>query len=355
MGFRAHYMATGIGSVPYVEPDEALAMIFQHLPHLPHWPQMLQRTRREHFVYQSLNPLVELGLLVIREDGTCFARGQDIERELTEFYERYLRVMETGEGLDFFAIPPESGIGLYRFVEYLKNFKRSAIVAVKGQMAGPLSIGLNLYDEERKPVFYHPQLKDVLIKVLALSARWQTKFLGEIATPIVFVDDPGIAGWGTSTHVALSREEMVLALREIVREIKGAGGMAGLHACAGIDWAVAMEAGVDIISFDAYYYFDALMVYSEQLQKFLSAGGLLAWGIVPTSPAVREENVDSLLSKLREQQERLRANGVARHLLETNTLITPSCGTGLMEVEGAEKVYELTAALSARLNKGRRQ
>lgn len=355
MGFKAHYMATGIGSVPYTEPDEALAMVFQHLPHLPHWPQMPQRTRREHFVYQSLTPLVELGLIVIKEDGTCVARGQDIESELTEFYERYLRVTETGEGLEYFAIPPESGLGLYRFVEYLKNFKRPAIVAVKGQMAGPLSIGLNLYDEERRPIFYHPQLKDVLIKNLALNARWQARLLGEIALPIIFIDDPGIAGWGNSTHVALSREEMVLALREIVQEIKQAGGMAGLHACAGIDWAVPIEAGVDIVSFDAYYYFDSLLPFSRQLQDFLEGGGLLAWGIVPTSHAVWDESVDSLLAKLREQQERLKTAGVARYLLESNTLITPTCGTGLMELAGAERVYELTAALSAKLHEGRRK
>ncbi|HHW06617.1 MAG TPA: hypothetical protein GXX34_03630 [Clostridia bacterium] len=349
MGFKPRYMATGIGSVPYTEPDEALAMIFQHLPHLPHWPQMPQRTRREHFVYQSLTPLVELGLLVIREDGTCFVRGQDIEQPLTEFYERYLKVMDTGEGLDFFAIPPESGIGLYRFVDYLKTFKRPAIVAVKGQMAGPLSIGLNLHDEERRPVFYHPQLKDVLIKNLALNARWQANFLGQIAPPIIFIDDPAIAAWGTATFVALEREDMVLALKEIIKEIKQAGGMAGLHACAGIDWGVAIEAGVDVISFDAYYYFGSLIGFSHQLQQFLAGGGILAWGIVPTSHAIWEENTNSLLAKFYRQQERLIANGVSRRLLETNVLLTPSCGTGLMELNEAEKVYEMTAALSAQL------
>lgn len=349
MGFKPYYMATGIGSVPYTEPDEALAMIFHHLPHLPHWPQMPKRTRREHFVYQCLTPLSELGLLVIREDSFSYVHGKNIESNLTEFYERYLKVVETGEELDFFAIPKESGIGLYRFIEYLKNFKRHSIVAVKGQIAGPLSIGLNLTDEERRPIFYHPQLKDVLIKTLSLNALWQTELLKEIGPPMVFIDDPAIAGWGTAPHVALEREEMVLALKEIVAQIKAAGGMAGIHACAGVDWGVIIEAGVDIISFDAYYYFDTIIGFSSQLQQFLAGGGLLAWGIIPTSYAIWEEDLASLFTKFRQQQQRLVANGVSRELLESNTLITPSCGTGLLELAEAEKVYELTAALSAKL------
>lgn len=348
MSMKPCYRATGIGSTPFTEAEDATALILQYLPDLPHWPQMPRRTRREHFFYQVLSPWLDLELLVIPESGFPFVQSEGVEGRFAAFYEHYLAVTEAGQGLDYFAIPEEAGAGLYHFVDHLQQFPRQ-LMGVKGQIAGPLSIGLNLTDQSRKPIFYHPDLRDILIKTLSLNAVWQTKKLGQIASPIVFIDDPAIAGWGTATHVALARSEMVRALAEIGEHIHRAGGLVGLHACAGIDWAVPVETKVDIISFDAYYYFESLLGFAGRLQEFLEAGGILAWGIVPTSHALWEEELDTLLGKLEEQQKRLVAAGVSRELLETNTLITPSCGTGLLEVEAAGRAYRLTAELSAKL------
>lgn len=348
MSIKPCYRATGIGSTPYTDADEALAIVLRYLPELPHWPQM-PRTRREHFFYQSMTPFLDLGLLVIPETDHPFVQSEGMEDTFAAFYERYLSVKETGEGLDYFRIPQEAGEGLYRFYDKMMATKNQELIAVKGQIAGPLSIGLNLSDQDRRPIFYHPQLKDILVKTLGLNAVWQVKKLGQIATPVIFIDDPAIAGWGTSTHVALDRNDMVLALKEIADEVHEAGGLVGVHSCAGIDWAVLIEAGMDIISFDAYYYFESLLGFGPQLQDFLAKGGMLAWGMVPTSPAIWEEDLDTLLLKFEEQQRRLVVAGVAQELLDTNTLITPSCGTGLLEIEEAERVYTLTAAMSAKL------
>ncbi|NLL19051.1 MAG: hypothetical protein GX262_08490 [Clostridia bacterium] len=342
------YKATGIGSTPFTDADEALAMVIKYLPDLPHWPQM-PRTRREHFFYQSMTPFLDLGLLIIPETGHPFVQSEGVEDRFAAFYERYLTVKETGEGLDYFGIPQEAGEGLYRFCDKMMERDNRELIGAKGQIAGPLYIGLNLSDQDRRPIFYHPELKDILVKTLALNAVWQAKKLGQIASPVIFVDDPAIAGWGTATHVALSRSDMVSALKEIANEVHDAGGLVGAHSCAGIDWTVLIEAGIDIISFDAYYYFESLLGFAPQLQEFLVKGGMLAWGMVPTSHAIWEEDLDTLLLKFEEQQRRLVAAGVTQELLDTNTLITPSCGTGLLEIEEAERVYTLTAAMSAKL------
>jgi hypothetical protein len=50
-----HYfncIATGIGSLPIVDPDKAAALSLQYLPEAPFWPQLPQRDFREHMDVQ---------------------------------------------------------------------------------------------------------------------------------------------------------------------------------------------------------------------------------------------------------------------------------------------------------------
>ena len=80
-------LATGIGSLPYSDPQEALELILNDFPDIPHWPQLPQRSKLEHFVHQFLQPLVDCGMLVAEGARWVF----DISREnhaacLTEFY-----------------------------------------------------------------------------------------------------------------------------------------------------------------------------------------------------------------------------------------------------------------------------
>ena len=54
--------------------------------------------------------------------------------------------------------------------------------------------------------------------------------------------------------------------RADIDAIKAAGGMAGVHVCANTDWSLVLDSGADILSFDAYGYFDKLILYRDALQ-----------------------------------------------------------------------------------------
>jgi hypothetical protein len=41
-------LATGIGSLPLTDPDEAVALALRYLPEAPLWPQLPRRGFREH-------------------------------------------------------------------------------------------------------------------------------------------------------------------------------------------------------------------------------------------------------------------------------------------------------------------
>jgi hypothetical protein len=81
----------------------------------------------------------------------------------------------------------------------------------------------------------------------------------------------------------------------------------------------------------------------------LENGGVLAWGIVPTSDKIAEETADSLIAKLKERITHLVSKGINENLIWEKCLLTPSCGTGSLPVEHSEKVFYTLAEVSRTL------
>ena len=83
----------------------------------------------------------------------------------------------------------------------------------------------------------------------------------------------------------------------------------------------------------------------------MNSGRILAWGIVPTSNAedIDRETTDSLISKWEDKAAQIELLGIDRSQILAQSLITPSCGTGSLNIERAIKVLDLTKEVSKRL------
>ena len=148
----------------------------------------------------------------------------------------------------------------------------------------------------------------------------------------------------------LPHEEIIACFSEVFEAVRAENGLTGVHVCANTEWPVLFDSGVDIVSYDAYSYFDKLILYPDDLKKFFSRGGILATGIVPTSPEFIDiEKVDGLVDKWFEQSRQLQAIGIDAKTIYQQTLITPSCGTGTVSVEQARKVLALTKGVSEKI------
>jgi hypothetical protein len=132
----------------------------------------------------------------------------------------------------------------------------------------------------------------------------------------------------------------------MIEAIKADNGISGIHCCGNTEWSILIDAGVDIVNFDAFEYGETIAMYSEAVKKHLEGGGMLAWGIVPTSKAIREQTVDSIINHFEKMMDNLASKGIDKQLIIEHAIITPSCGTGSMEPEDAEKVFEMTNQLS---------
>jgi hypothetical protein len=136
----------------------------------------------------------------------------------------------------------------------------------------------------------------------------------------------------------------------MVAAVHADGALCGVHCCGNTEWSLLIDAGVDIVNFDAFAYGETLAMYPQAVKNHLEAGGILAWGLVPTSKAVRDQTVDTLVAQYEKVVDHLVArSGLDRQLVREQTIVTPSCGTGSMEVADAERVFELDGKLSQAL------
>ncbi|MHB8170868.1 MAG: uroporphyrinogen decarboxylase/cobalamine-independent methonine synthase family protein [Thermincolia bacterium] len=347
MSFKPACLATGVGSVPYGEANQAIDFVNTWLGNIPHWPQLA--LPGEQLINQYLSPLIQLGLVVEPGDkAPHFDTTQaDWVEKLTNFYGLYLEAEETGQVPQLFAFPYESAQGFYTFLEQLKTKGTGGAKYLKGQVTGPVTLGLQLFDQDRRSAYYHPELRDIVLKTVALQARWQAQALKEAGLPVIMViDEPGLYGYGLSTHITLNRDEIINELNTVIQTVKSTGALVGVHVCANTDWSLVLEVGIDLVSFDSYEYFQGFSLYASEIKAFLERGGVLAWGIAPTSEKAWQETTESLRQMFYDQVKVLTDKGIDYRVIMDQSLITPSCGTASLSQDLALKVYNLTQNLS---------
>lgn len=346
-GFQPRFLATGVGSLPQTGHEEALDLIWKSVPLAPHWPQLPNLGAESAFIGQFLRALIETGVIGDIEKPQFQVEAPDWLERMTAFYALYLEGLEgKQEVLERFGFSLEGGKGFEAFINRLESGGTRDAVLLKGQLSGPLTVGLQITDKNRRSSYYEDTLRDMLVKTLALHAEWQTKRLRKYGLPVLMtVDDPGLYGYGASTHVTLNREQLIADLNSIFAGIIKQGGIPGIHVCAGMDWTLLFDSEVQVLNFDAYEYRQSMLVLAEPVNRYLSRGGILSWGIVPTNQEAWRETPQSLKERLENNLQELVKRGVDEGRLRRQSMLTPSCGTGTLAVDLAEHIYHLLSEL----------
>ncbi|MEE9584325.1 MAG: hypothetical protein V3W51_02485 [Candidatus Brocadiales bacterium] len=336
--FKADCAATAIGSFPHLDPDSAFGLITRTLPEIPCWPQLPKRGIQEEMCVQYTEGMPFFHL--IPEKKKFYLAIHDDVSELESLYEG-----SSTNDFSGFAVSPGYAAGLYAMEKHLSEFKR--IKAVKGQIVGPITLAANLKDEEGTAALFNTTYNDAVIKLLCLKAQWQINFLSRFNLPvIIFADEPFLSCMG-SAFATVSRDTIVNTFNEVFRSIKSQGAMAAIHCCGNTDWGMILDTALDILSFDAFLFMDKVLAYSTDVRKFVERGGILSWGIAPTTADGLEGiDADSLIAKMEKGLEYLSQKGMDKKVVLRNSLITPSCGTGTLTVAESEKAMTLTCEVS---------
>ncbi|MDI6708214.1 MAG: methionine synthase [Candidatus Thermoplasmatota archaeon] len=335
--FDFNLLPTGIGSLPHLNAQEACKVILENFSEIPFWPQLPNLGFKENMHAQFAYDLP--GIIVDYDDKKIFA---DLEKKLgleIDSFHRKISECTLTYDKEYFS-------GLSTMLA--KKELLRATKAIKGQITGPISLGLQITDSQSgKALLYNELYREIIVKALNEKAKLQERLLKALNKQIIiFFDEPSLCMYGTP-YLNLSREEIVNALTSVV---KGLSCLKGVHCCGNTDWSMLLKLPIDIISFDAYSYGERLALFTKELKEFIECGGALAFGIVPSvEENFCRESLETLAAKFDSLLKNFVRKGLSQKEFLRASLLTPSCGLAGMSVESAGKALKLTKELSQKL------
>ncbi|UCG70219.1 MAG: methionine synthase [Thermoplasmata archaeon] len=331
-------LATGVGSLPHASPDRAYDLILQNLKEIPFWPQLSNLAFKEN-MYAQFSYLLP-NVVIDEENKRVYL---DTSKDPGTAEDFLAQIIE--ENVDHFKYDQEYFHGLFGMLEKKENLKD--IMLFKGQITGPISLGFQVTDEDRKPIYYNDFYRDLMVKNLKMMARWQEKTLKQLCDrTMIFLDEPYLSMVG-SAFVSIQRENAIEHMNEVLSGIEG---IKAIHCCANTDWSLVLDTDIEVLNFDAYEYADNLFLYSDKVIEFLERGGIIAWGIVPTNEEdLEKESVDSLTKRLENNIMTLAEKGISKDVILRSSIITPSCGLGPTTVKAAERALPVLREVSIRM------
>lgn len=342
---KPDFMPIAIGSFPHKSADEAFNVIFKYFKDIPLWPQLPKISFKEQMYVQYSKGLP--GLVINLINNTYYVQYDDaIYEKIAEFFEKSFE----GKPEDY-ALYEDTAAGFAEFMKRKNEIKKLNPKAVKGHITGPLSLALGLLDQNKKPVIYHEEYFDAIAQLIIKKSEYQIKKLKEINDNVIyFLDEPYLSSLG-SGMLNLDKEKIKENLKDVTVKIKEFGVTLGIHCCGNTDWSFIMNLGADIISFDAYNYGEDLLQFSEELKIFMEKGGILAWGIVPSTKEFENTTFDGLIKKLYDLFGILVGRGFNIKDVLKKSFVSPSCGMGSLDEVITEGIAKMTLDISRQIKK----
>jgi methionine synthase II (cobalamin-independent) len=240
------------------------------------------------------------------------------------------------DDVEHFAHHRDHFQGLYALLD---KYKGKKLPAVKGQVTGPVSAGLQVLDQNGKAAIYDEAYGEIIRRNLNMQAKWQARKLKEISDrPIIFLDEPSLTLIGTP-FASISQRQVVEWTDEV---LDGVDAIKAMHCCGNTDWPLLLSTSIDMLSFDAYNYAHTVSLFPKEVSAFLGRGGSIAWGLIPNmEDQIAKETVGSLLQRFEKYMDMLYRKGMDLDLILERSLITPQCGLGGLDESRAERVLEL--------------
>ncbi len=309
-------LATGIGSLPGVDPTEAAELVLRVHPDLPAIPQL--GTPREGVVAQWAGALPEV---TVAPDGSLILDPDRVGGEIVA------------------AFTDESHAGLLGFLD-VAAVREPAITRVKAQVVGPLTLGVALTDAGMAPdVAFARSAEAVEAWLAALDALLARRLRG--VRPLVFLDEPALVLWKRDT-APIEREH---ATDLLSGALAACSAETGVHVCGDGDVRLAFEAGPTVLGLPVG---DALVADVGTLVRHLDADGWIAWGAVPTDRPIGE-SPDPLWRRLVSLWCELTRRGCEPIRMRNQAIVTPACGLASHGPTQAERALRLAAEMAERV------
>jgi hypothetical protein len=334
MTIPGNLQTTAMAVMPHTDTDRAIDLALTM--DIPFWPQLPHVSYTEDMYVQAAEHFP--GILLDMKNRTL---GFSIEKFIIEFEETMAHFNEP----EYFDISKEYSVVYHRFLE----MDLSDRPAIRGQLEGPISFGLNVLDQDERPILFDDTIRPFMFEFMSRRINVQLDRLKQMnPNAFMFVDEPGLqflfsALSGYDSTKAKSEMEQFFAMTQRPR---------GVHLCGNPDWDFLLGLDLDILSLDIYQNGEIFSSYSESIKRFLDRGGVIAWGIVPTNfEPFEAENIKTLEARLLDVWNSLANKGIDREFLISKSLISPAtcCLVNPDGEKTVEKAFRVVKEVSRRL------
>jgi hypothetical protein len=327
-----------LGSLPHTDAHEAVAATRQHAGTLLVWPQLPQRSFREHSVVQSARGFP--GLVVDEANKRVYVDRARAEQELDRLALAYLE-----NSTHYARLPASDAAGLAEVLDH--EYERSGARMLGGHVLGPISLAMQLTDENQQPLINDSMLFDAIVQHVRLRATWQEARLGELTgATLICLEEPFLEMVG-QPFLPLDWDEARARLDEV---FSGLNGGRALYAGGAIDWSAVISTAAELVIGDVYNHGEQLIRAAEPLKAWLHEGGMIGLGLVPADAALLAEvSAERLIEHLDQLLAQLAAHDIEPHVVIEQSVITSNAGLGMLDVAAAEQALRLQAEVSSRL------
>ncbi len=334
MPIPGNLLTTAMAVMPHKDADRALEVALSL--DVPFWPQLPLLSYYEDMYVQASEHFP--GIVLNMEKRTLHF---SMEKFINEYEETLVHSDEPG----YFDISETYSVVYHRFLD----LDLSDHPAIRGQLEGPISFGLNVTDQDDRPILFDESIRPLLFEVMAKRVNVQLDRLKKRnANAFMFIDEPGLqflfSGMSGYTNLA-AKEEMEAFFSMIERP-------RGIHLCGNPDWEFLLGLDLDILSMDIYSNGEIFASYHSSIRKFLDRGGFIVWGIVPTNfEPFGKESINSLEERLDNIWAVLDKKGIDKDFLLSRSMLSPAtcCLVNPDGEQTVEKAFKVIQEMSLRL------
>ena len=334
MPIPGNLLTTAMAVMPHTDASQALdaAMSLD----IPFWPQLPRLSYYEDMYVQASEhfPGIILDLDKQKLSFSIDKFAAELEETLIHF-----------EKPEFFDISREYSAVYHRFLQLDVSNRPS----IRGQLEGPISFGLNVLDQDERPILFDDTVRPFMFEFMSKRINVQLNRLKKLnPNAFMFIDEPGLQ----FLFSALSGYDSTAAARDMEELINLLERPCGIHLCGNPDWDFLLNLDLDILSMDTYLNGEIFASYAGSIKRFLDKGGVLVWGIVPTNVEPFEnESMDSLQTLLENVWAILNKKGIDTDYILSRSLISPAtcCLVNPDGEKTVDKAFTVVRELSQKL------
>lgn len=334
MAIPGNLQTTAMAVMPHKDTERALDLALTM--DIPFWPQLPHVSYTEDMYVQAAEHFP--GILLDMEKQTL---RFSMEKFIIEFEETMAHFDEP----EYFDISKKYSVVYHRFLE----MDLSDRPAIRGQLEGPISFGLNVIDQDKRPIIFDDTVRPFMFEFMSRRINVQLNRLKQMnPNAFMFVDEPGLQ----FLFSALSGYDSTKAKNDMEQFFAMVQRPRGVHLCGNPDWDFLLGLDLDILSLDIYQNGEIFSSYSESIKRFLDLGGVIVWGIVPTNfEPFEAETIHTLGQRLKKIWNSLGNKGIDREFLISRSLISPAtcCLVNPDGEKTVEKAFGIVKELSRRL------